>query len=222
MIELKEITKLFLMGQVEVSVLRGVNCSVARGEYAALLGPSGSGKSTLMNILGCLDNPSSGTYHLDGRDVSELNNKELAHVRNEKIGFVFQTFNLLPHASAVNNVALPLVYRGIGFTERQERAAKMLEEVGLGQRLDHKPNEMSGGQRQRVAIARALVGEPELILADEPTGNLDTSTGQEIIRLFEDLVAQGKTLIIVTHDLKLAQRTHRIINILDGKVVPND
>lgn len=208
LIDCQAINKRYRMGSIDVDALRGIELQVRQGEYMAILGPSGSGKSTLMNILGCLDSPSSGRYLLNKHDVSDLSRNELAQIRNKEIGFVFQSFNLLAHASAVDNVALPLVYRGVATEERKQRAAQLLEQIGLGSRLHHLPNELSGGQRQRVAIARALVTDPNLILADEPTGNLDSQSGKEIIALFEALAAANKTIIIVTHDLKLAERTH--------------
>jgi putative ABC transport system ATP-binding protein len=218
MIETHELCKTYMMGAVAVQALKSVDLRVGRGEYAAILGPSGSGKSTLMHLLGCLDTPTSGRYLLDGRPVERLKRNELARVRGEKIGFVFQSFNLLAHATALGNVELPLIYRSAGRRERRQRAAWLLERVGLGGRLAHRPNELSGGERQRVALARALAGEPDLILADEPTGNLDTATGGEVVALFEQLVAEGKTVIIVTHDLDLAHRARRIIRLRDGRV----
>lgn len=212
------ISKSYQMGTVTVNALRQINLEVKHGEYLAILGPSGSGKSTLMNMLGCLDSPTMGQYLLNNKDVSHLSRNELARIRNQEIGFIFQNFNLLPHASALDNVALPLVYRGIKREERREKSRQILERVGLGDRLHHLPNELSGGQRQRVAIARALVTDPDLILADEPTGNLDTASGKEIIHLFESLAAKQKTVIIVTHDLQLANRTQRVIEVQDGQV----
>jgi len=207
------------MGEVKITALQNVNVTVRYGEHIAILGPSGSGKSTLMNILGCLDIPSSGLYCLDNKEITHLSKNELAAIRNRKIGFVFQSFNLLAHATALENVALPLVYRGISVKERNQAASKALMQVGLEDRLMHMPNELSGGQRQRVAIARALVTNPNLILADEPTGNLDTQTGNEVMQLFESLVAAGKTILIVTHNLNLAKRAQRIINLRDGRIV---
>ena len=206
------------MGSEIVHALRGVSFDIARNEYVALMGPSGSGKSTLMNMLGCLDTPSSGEYWLNGKDVSKMTDNELAEVRNKEIGFVFQTFNLLPRNSALENVALPLVYSGIGKEEREARAAEMLQLVGLGDRMTHKPNELSGGQRQRVAVARALVNKPSIILADEPTGNLDTKTSHEIMALFEEIHQQGNTIILVTHEEDIAQHAKRIIRLRDGVV----
>jgi len=199
-------------------VLKGIDLDIQRGEYVALMGPSGSGKSTLMNLLGCLDTPTSGTYVLAGRDVSRMAENELAEVRNQEIGFVFQTFNLIPRQTALDNVALPLVYAGVGKEERLDRAADVLRSVGLGDRMDHRPNQLSGGQRQRVAIARALVNKPSLILADEPTGNLDTATSEEIMRLFDEIHSLGNTLVVVTHEEDIAQRAKRIIRLRDGVV----
>lgn len=218
LIELDDVCKTYLMGDIEVKALDNINVQIQNGEYVAILGPSGSGKSTLMNMLGCLDTPTSGKYLLDGQDVGILNRKQLSKIRNHKIGFIFQSFNLLNYASAIDNVALPLVFRGTKASERRRRAKAMLERVGLGERLSHKPNELSGGQRQRVAIARALVTEPDVLLADEPTGNLDSKSGAEIKLIFEELAASGKTVIIVTHDEKLAQCTKRILTIADGKL----
>lgn len=218
LIQLKSVCKTYQMGGVELKALDEVSITIGRGEYIAVLGPSGSGKSTLMNVLGCLDSPSRGEYWLDGENVAHLKSDALAAIRNRKIGFIFQSFNLLDFSSALENVALPLVYRGLASSERNERAANMLEKVGLGDRLHHKPQELSGGQRQRVAVARALVTDPELLLADEPTGNLDTKSGDAVVGLFEGLADKGKTVIVVTHDLGVAQRTQRIIKICDGKV----
>jgi putative ABC transport system ATP-binding protein len=218
MIRTHKLCKTYMMGRVGVEALRDVELQIGRGEYAAILGPSGSGKSTLMHLLGCLDTPTAGQYLLDGRPVQGLKRNELARIRNEKVGFVFQSFNLLAHATALGNVELPLIYRNTGRRERKQRAAWLLERVGLGSRLGHRPNEMSGGERQRVALARALAGEPNLILADEPTGNLDTATGNEVVALFEQLVAEGKTVIVVTHDQGIAQRARRIIRLRDGRV----
>ncbi len=210
--------KSYQLGKIVVPALHDINLNIARGEYIAILGPSGSGKSTLMNLLGCLDTPTSGEYYLDGHDVSSLSPDNLSTIRNQQIGFIFQNFNLLAHSSALDNVALPLLYRNIEVHERKERSFEMLKRVGLGNRTHHLPNELSGGQRQRVAIARALITNPNVILADEPTGNLDSHTGSEIIAMFENLAAQGKTIIIVTHDNTLANRTHRIIEIRDGMI----
>ncbi len=206
------------MGNVAVKVLSDINLKIDKGEYIAILGPSGSGKSTLMNILGCLDSPSEGHYYLDGRDVSYLSRDEKAEVRNYKIGFIFQSFNLLEYGSALDNVTLPLVYRGMAAHKRQKLATEILTKVGLSDRIHHHPSELSGGQRQRVAIARALVTNPDILLADEPTGNLDSQSGQAVIKLFEELVKEGKTIIMVTHDLSVAERTKRIIRISDGKI----
>lgn len=217
-IHLSGITRDFKLGAQTVHVLKGIDLDIQRGEYVALMGPSGSGKSTLMNLLGCLDTPTSGTYVLAGRDVSRMAENELAEVRNQEIGFVFQTFNLIPRQTALDNVALPLVYAGVGKEERLDRAADVLRSVGLGDRMDHRPNQLSGGQRQRVAIARALVNKPSLILADEPTGNLDTATSEEIMRLFDEIHDLGNTLVVVTHEEDIAQRAKRIIRLRDGIV----
>jgi len=219
LIQIKDISKSYTMGNETIYALNRINLSIESGEYIAILGPSGSGKSTLMNILGCLDTPTEGHYYLQGKDVSYLPRNEKAVIRNKTIGFIFQSFNLLPYGSALDNVALPLLYRGgVSTKERQERARTTLEQVGLGHRLHHRPSELSGGQRQRVAIARALVTQPEMILADEPTGNLDTQSGEAVIKLFEGLIAEGKTIIVVTHDLSVAKRTKRIIEIRDGQL----
>jgi putative ABC transport system ATP-binding protein len=206
------------MGAEQVRALNGVDLEVRKGEYVAIMGPSGSGKSTLMNLIGCLDSPSSGKYWLAGRLVSDLDDDELAYIRNKEIGFVFQTFNLLPRATALHNVELPLIYNGTPAEERLERAKKALERVDLTERMNHKPNELSGGQRQRVAVARALVNSPSIVLADEPTGNLDSKTGDEIMALFANLHSQGNTIILVTHEHDIAQHAHRIIHIRDGKI----
>ena len=219
LIELEEIRKVYDSGENAVEALRGVSLTIDKGEFAAIIGPSGSGKSTLMHILGCLDSPSSGKYWLDGEDVAEMSGKELARIRNQKVGFVFQTFNLLPRATILKNVELPLVYAGISRAERRERALAALDRVGLMQRAKPRPNELSGGQRQRVAVARALINNPSLILADEPTGNLDTKTGSEIMGMFEELASKGETIVIVTHDPALAARTHRRIRIVDGQIM---
>ncbi len=218
MIKVQDLKKLYRMGSETIYALNGVNLDISRNEYVALMGPSGSGKSTLMNLLGCLDTPSSGIYQLNQTNVADLNDDELAEIRNQEIGFVFQTFNLLPRLSALDNVAMPLVYAGLGRQARIDKASQALESVGLGDRMDHRPNELSGGQRQRVAVARALVNDPSIILADEPTGNLDSKTSYEIMDLFDNLHAQGNTIIIVTHEPDIAQRTHRIVKLIDGVV----
>jgi len=214
--------KTYVMGEQEVHALRGVNLRIRRNEYVAIMGPSGSGKSTLMNLIGCLDSPSQGTYCLNGHDVSRLSDDELARIRNKEIGFVFQTFNLLARATALHNVELPLIYNGTNATDRIIRAKAVLESVGLGTRMDHKPNEMSGGQRQRVAIARALVNSPSIILADEPTGNLDSKTGIEIMALFEELHRQGNTIVLVTHEPDIAEHAHRVVTIRDGVIASDN
>ncbi len=219
LIRADDLWRTYQMGAEEIHALRGVSFTIPPGEYVAVMGPSGSGKSTLMNIIGCLDTPSRGTYVLRGKVVSEMNDDELAGIRNHEIGFVFQTFNLLPRATALHNVELPLVYAGIPREERLARARKSLDLVDLGDRMHHKPNELSGGQRQRVAIARALVAEPSMLLADEPTGNLDSTTGEEIVRLFEELHRGGNTLVLVTHEPKLAARCPRAIRLSDGQIV---
>lgn len=217
-IKVEDLTKVYQMGSQEVRALDGVTFDVMENEYIAIMGPSGSGKSTLMNLIGCLDTPTSGTYILNGEDVSQFDDADLAEVRNREIGFVFQTFNLLPRTDCLSNVELPLIYSGIKTSERYERAAKTLERVGLGDRINHKPNELSGGQRQRVAIARALVNNPSILLADEPTGNLDTQTGNEIMMLFEELYRMGNTIIVVTHEPEIAEHARRIIRLRDGKI----
>jgi putative ABC transport system ATP-binding protein len=217
-IETKHIRKVYQMGAETVEALKDVSIKINKGEYVAFMGPSGSGKSTFMNIIGCLDTPTSGQYILNGQDVSNMTESELAIVRNKEIGFVFQTFNLLPRASALENVALPLIYAGYNKTDRNRMAQKALDDVGLGSRVNHKPNEMSGGQRQRVAIARALVNNPSIILADEPTGNLDTKTSYEIMSLFQDLHDAGNTIIMVTHEDDIAHYSHRIVRLRDGLV----
>lgn len=217
-IDIKNISKEYIMGSQLIQALKDVSVSIDKNEYVALMGPSGSGKSTLMNILGCLDTPTAGSYKLNGTEVSEMIDDELAHVRNKEIGFVFQTFNLLPRLSALENVALPMVYAGVAKAERNERAEKVMSMVGLTDRMHHKPNELSGGQRQRVAIARALVNNPSIILADEPTGNLDTKTSYEIMRIFEEISANGNTIIIVTHEEDIAKHARRIVRLRDGLI----
>ena len=218
LISIEHLNKTYIMGAEKVEALKDVTLTIEKNEYVALMGPSGSGKSTLMNLLGCLDSPTAGKYWLNGIEVSTMDDGELAEVRNKQIGFVFQTFNLLPRLSALENVALPLVYAGFSREERLEKARKTLESVGLGDRVMHKPNELSGGQRQRVAVARALVNDPAIILADEPTGNLDTKTSYEIMTLFEEIHQAGNTVIIVTHEQDIAQHTHRIVRLRDGLV----
>ena len=221
-IKTEELVKVYEMGAEQVHALCGVDVEIRKGEYVAIMGPSGSGKSTLMNLIGCLDSPSSGRYWLAGRLVSDLDDDELAYIRNKEIGFVFQTFNLLPRATALHNVELPLIYNGTPAEERLERAKKALEKVDLTDRMSHKPNELSGGQRQRVAIARALVNTPSIVLADEPTGNLDSKTGAEIMTLFENLHVQGNTIIVVTHEHDIARHAHRVIHIRDGKIFSDE
>ena len=218
LIETRDLWKTYVMGSEEIHALRGVSIGIERGEYVAIMGPSGSGKSTLMNLIGCLDTPSRGTYLLNGKEVSQMNDNELARIRNEEIGFVFQTFNLLPRATALHNVELPLVYAGVSARERQERARAALDKVELSERMQHRPNELSGGQRQRVAIARALVNNPSILLADEPTGNLDSKTGAEIMALFARLHQAGNTIILVTHEADVAAFAHRTISIRDGQI----
>lgn len=218
LINIEHIAKIYEMGAEKVFALRDVSLNIHKNEYVAIMGPSGSGKSTLMNILGCLDTPTSGIYMFKGNDVNDMDDNELAEIRNREIGFVFQTFNLLPRASSLKNVELPLVYAGISKADRLEQAEATLKNVGLGDRIHHKPNELSGGQRQRVAIARALVSSPSIILADEPTGNLDSKTGIEIMKLFDELWKKGNTIIIVTHEEEIARYAHRIIRIRDGMI----
>jgi len=217
-----DLWKTYEMGSTEVHALQGISFSIQRNEYVAIMGPSGSGKSTLMNLIGCLDTPTKGQYWLNGRLVSEMDDDELAHIRNKEIGFVFQTFNLLARATALHNVELPLIYSGVPAKDRTERAKKALEMVELSDRMHHKPNELSGGQRQRVAIARALVNHPSIILADEPTGNLDSQTGIEIMKLFDRLHAEGNTIILVTHERDIAEFAHRVISIRDGKIASDE
>ncbi len=218
MIAVKELKKTYIMGAATVNALQSISLNIFKNEYVALMGPSGSGKSTLMNLLGCLDSPTSGEYFLNGINVSTMTDSELAEVRNKEIGFVFQTFNLLPRLSALENVALPLVYAGLSKSKRLERAEEVLSAVGLADRMDHKPNELSGGQRQRVAIARALVNNPSIILADEPTGNLDSKTSIEIMHIFEELYKQGNTIILVTHESDIAEYAHRVVRMRDGLI----
>lgn len=218
LIETEDISKVYRMGTETIHALKSVSIKITKGEYVAFMGPSGSGKSTFMNIVGCLDTPTGGTYILNGNDVSNMTDNELAEVRNKEIGFVFQTFNLLPRQSSLENVALPLIYAGYGKSAREEKSQRALESVGLGTRGKHKPNELSGGQRQRVAIARALINNPSIILADEPTGNLDSKTSYEIMELFEDLHAKGNTIIMVTHEEDIAKYAHRIVRMRDGLI----
>ena len=220
-IDIKGITRDFQLGNETVNVLKGIDLLINKGEYVALMGPSGSGKSTLMNILGCLDTPTSGSYILNGKQVSEMHDDELAEIRNKEIGFVFQTFNLMPRTTALDNVALPMVYAGFSKDERNKRATEVLTQVGLADRMDHKPNQLSGGQRQRVAVGRALVNKPSIILADEPTGNLDSKTSVEIMKLFGEIHANGNTVILVTHEEDIAAHAHRIIRLRDG-IIEND
>ena len=222
LIQIHDLTRRYVMGTETVHALRGVSLTIERGEYLAIMGPSGSGKSTLMNLLGCLDTPSSGYYELNGVNVAHMDDNALAEIRNREIGFVFQSFNLLPRSDSLHNVELPLIYSGVSLAERRERAIRALSHVGLDGRMHHKPNELSGGQRQRVAIARALVNDPSIVLADEPTGNLDSRTGEEILGLFETLSRRGNTIIVVTHEEEVAQHARRIIRIRDGLVAVDE
>jgi putative ABC transport system ATP-binding protein len=222
LIDVKELSKVYQLGDIEVPALKGIDLQISPNEYVAIMGPSGSGKSTLMNIIGCLDVPTEGAYILNGTDVSTMIDDELAEIRNRQIGFVFQTFNLLPRADALHNVELPLIYSGITRVERRRMAEEALSKVGLGDRVHHKPNELSGGQRQRVAIARALINNPAIILADEPTGNLDSTTGEEIMEIFEQLHEAGNTIILITHEEYIANHSHRVIRLLDGKIKSDD
>ena len=222
LIQLTDITKVYQMGDMEVRALDGVSLTIGRGEYVAIMGPSGSGKSTMMNVIGCLDTPTTGSYVLNGKQVEAMSDDELAQIRNEEIGFVFQTFNLLARTTALQNVELPLIYAGQKPEERHARAQKALENVGLGARSDHMPNQLSGGQRQRVAIARALVNDPSILLADEPTGALDSKTSVEIMALFEDLYQKGNTIVLVTHEEDIARHAHRIVKLRDGKVLSDE
>jgi putative ABC transport system ATP-binding protein len=219
LIEMRGIRKDYEMGKTQVHALRGVDLEVKAGEFIAIVGPSGSGKSTLMNLIGCLDRPSEGEYYLDGNKVDEMGDDDLARIRNKKIGFVFQTFNLLPRTNCLHNVELPLLYSRVSRKDREMKARQMLERVGLGERLRHNPNELSGGERQRVAIARALVNDPAIVLADEPTGNLDSKTGSEILSIFSDLNADGKTIVLVTHEKYIADYSRRVVSLRDGEVV---
>jgi len=222
LIKMTGITKDYRMGETVVHALRGIDLEVEQGEFLAIVGPSGSGKSTLMNLIGCLDRPTSGEYYLDGRKVSDLSDDDLARIRNKSIGFVFQTFNLLPRTNCLHNVELPLLYANVGRKERERKALEILEKVGLGDRIHHNPNELSGGERQRVAIARALVNDPSIVLADEPTGNLDSKTGSEILSIFSELNREGKTIVLVTHERYIADYAKRIIFLRDGKIVSED
>jgi putative ABC transport system ATP-binding protein len=222
LIQIEDLWKTYQMGAEEIHALRGVSFVINKGSYVAIMGPSGSGKSTMMNLIGCLDTPSKGKYLLNTRLVSDMDDDELAHIRNKEIGFVFQTFNLLPRASALHNVELPLIYNGTPSNERKERAIKALQAVELGERIYHRPNELSGGQRQRVAIARALVNDPSLILADEPTGNLDSATSSEIMAIFDVLHKNGNTIILVTHESDIAAHAHRVIRLFDGKIASDE
>lgn len=222
MLHIEELTKQYKTDELELFALQNVNIHVAQGEFVAIVGPSGSGKSTFMNMLGCLDRPTSGTYVLDGIDVTQLKDRKLAQVRNQKIGFVFQSFHLLPRATSLRNVELPMMYAGVSMTERKKRAKAALQRVGLGQRMDHKPTQLSGGQKQRVAIARALVNQPAILLADEPTGNLDSRSSVEIMAIFQELHAQGVTILLVTHEADIAQHAERIITFRDGHIIRDE
>jgi putative ABC transport system ATP-binding protein len=219
MIQMKAIKKIYSTGKVDVEALRGIDLEVDRNEFISIMGPSGSGKSTLMNIIGCLDTPTSGEYFLEGEKVQTLTSNQLAEIRNQKVGFVFQNFNLLPYATAFENVEVPLIFKGVSLRKRRKRAEELLDRVGLKDRMDHKPTELSGGEMQRVSIARALANQPSIILADEPTGNLDSVSGKEIVDLFEDLCKQGHTIVVITHDQEISGRTKRIIKLRDGMVV---
>ena len=218
MIKMEKIWRVFDIGKVKVEALRGIDLDIKEGEFMAIMGPSGSGKSTLMHIMGCLDTPSKGSYILDGEKIEELDDNQLAEIRNEKVGFVFQSFNLLPYANAYENVELPLIFKGVNASQRHKKVLEVLERVGLSDRMNHKPSELSGGQQQRVAIARAMVNDPRIIMADEPTGNLDSQSGKEIINLFNDLWKQGNTIVMITHDESIAQRCERVIHLKDGKI----
>lgn len=222
LIDIEGVKKIYDLGAEKIHALDGVSLKIERGEYIAIMGPSGSGKSTIMNIIGCLDTPTSGSYYFEDEEVSEMDDNQLAGIRNEKIGFVFQTFNLLPRISSLQNVELPLIYGGVSLESRRERAELVLERVGLGDRMNHKPNELSGGQRQRVAVARALANEPSIILADEPTGNLDSKTGEEIMVLFNQIHEAGNTIILVTHEEYIAENAHRIIRLHDGLIASDE
>jgi putative ABC transport system ATP-binding protein len=222
LIKTEDLWKTYVMGSEEIHALRGLSFEIVRGEYVAIMGPSGSGKSTMMNLIGCLDTPTRGKYYLNSRLVSSMNDDELAHIRNKEIGFVFQTFNLLARATALHNVELPLIYSGVPAHERRERSMRALQAVELGERMYHKPNELSGGQRQRVAVARALVNNPSIILADEPTGNLDSTTSAEIMRLLDSLYKQGNTIILVTHEPDIAMHAYRVVRLFDGKIASDE
>jgi putative ABC transport system ATP-binding protein len=222
MIDMRGIRKIYDTGKVKVEALKGIDLHIGRGEFVAIVGPSGSGKSTLMNLIGCLDTPTHGTYQIAGENVQGLSRDQLADIRNRRVGFVFQNFNLLPHITAFENVEMPMIFGGIGQRERKQKAAEFLERVGLGDRMDHKPTELSGGQMQRVAIARALAMDPDIILADEPTGNLDTSSGGDIMNVFSELWAQGRTLVIITHDPALARRAGRVVHVQDGLILSDE